>query len=57
LLLSGLFVDVQRYSAEGVVRSFNLSDSVVGLVELVTAGLVKLAKVHLGLLVLVDERS
>jgi hypothetical protein len=36
----GLLIDVQGASVERVIRSFDVPDSVIGLIELVSAGLV-----------------
>jgi hypothetical protein len=58
LLLSlGLLVDIEGASVERVVRSFDVPDSVIGLIELVSVGLVKLPEVLLDLLVLVGNGS
>jgi hypothetical protein len=53
----GLLVDVEGASVERVIHSFDMPDSVVGLIELVSAGLVKLPEVLLGLLMLVYDGS
>jgi hypothetical protein len=53
----GLLVDVEGASVKRVVRSFDVPDSVVGLIELVSAGLIKLPEVLLGLLMLVYDGS
>jgi hypothetical protein len=53
----GLLIDVEGASVERVVRSFDVPDSVVGLIELVSAGLVELSEVLLGLLMLVYNGS
>jgi hypothetical protein len=53
----GLLIDVEGASVERIVRSFDVPNSVVGLIELVSAGLVKLPEVLLGLLMLVYDGS
>jgi hypothetical protein len=53
----GLLVDIEGALVERVVRSFDVPDSVVGLIELVSAGLVKLPEVLLGLFMLVYDGS
>jgi hypothetical protein len=52
-----LLVDVERTLVERLVRSFDLSDSIIVLIELVSTGLVELAEVLLGLLMLVYDGS
>jgi hypothetical protein len=52
-----LHIDVEGSSVERVVRLFDVPDSIVSLIELVSAGLVQLPEVLLGLLMLVDNGS
>jgi hypothetical protein len=54
---TGLLIDVERSLIECLVRSFDLLDSVIVSIELISADLVKLAEVLLGLLVLVYDGS